>query len=73
MSIKLQIEIQGEIIQVKDMKAYRGWSHVYPGQEFRTQDISFTYDELRSMGNGKHLVKANEKAKRDSGGRYERG
>ncbi len=71
MSIKLQIEIQGETIQAKDIKAYRGWSHVDPGQEFQTQGSSFTYDELRGLGNGKHLVKANglpEKVDRDSGG-----
>lgn len=58
MSIKLQIEIQGEIIQVKDMKAYRGWSQIYPGQDFHTQGSSFTYDDLRGLGNGKHLLKA---------------
>lgn len=74
MSIKLQIEIQGEIIQVKDMKAYRGWSHVYPGQEFQTQGSSFTYDELRGLGNGEHLVKAKGlpgKVDQDSGGKHE--
>ncbi len=73
MSIKLQIELLGEIIQVKDLHSYTGLSQIYPGQEFQTQGSSFTYDELRGLGNGEHLVKANEKAKRDSGGRYERG
>jgi hypothetical protein len=57
MSIKLEIEIQGEILQVRDENSSMAWSQVYPGRVFRTQDVSFTYDELRGMGNGKHLAK----------------
>jgi hypothetical protein len=33
------------------------WSQIYPGRVFRTQGVLFTYDELRGMGNGTHLVK----------------
>jgi hypothetical protein len=54
--INLEIEIQGEILQVRDESSTRAWSQLYPGRVFRTQDVSFTYDELRGMGNGKHLV-----------------
>jgi hypothetical protein len=73
MSIKLQIELLGEIVQVKDLHSYTGLSQVYPGQVFQAQGSSFTYDDLRGLGNGTHLVNANEKVKRDSAGRYERG
>ena len=62
MMIKLEIEIQGEILQVRDNNSSKGWSQVYPGRVFRTQDVSFTYDELRGMGNGKHLVKPRKPA-----------
>lgn len=58
MAINLQIEIQGEILQVRDNNSTKVWSQLYPGRLFRTQEVSFTYDELRGMGNGKHLVKA---------------
>jgi hypothetical protein len=58
MAITLEIEIQGEILQVRDQKSSMAWSPLYPGRVFRTQDVSFTYDELRGMGNGKHLVKS---------------
>jgi hypothetical protein len=58
MQIRLEIKIQGEILQVRDNNSTRVWSQVYPGRVFRTQDVSFTYDELRGMGNGKHLVKS---------------
>ena len=57
MAINLEIEIQGEILQVRDNSLTTVWSQLYPGRVFRTQDVSFTYDELRGMGNGKHLVK----------------
>jgi hypothetical protein len=58
MGISLQIELQGEILQVRDLNARMTWSQVYPGRVFRTQDVSFTYDELRGMGKGNHLVKS---------------
>lgn len=58
MTIKLEIEIQGEILQVRDETSSMAWSQIYPGRVFRTQDTPFTYDDLRSMGNGKHTVKA---------------
>ena len=57
MAIKLEIQIQGEILQVRDNHSTSAWSQIYPGRVFRTQGESFTYDELRGMGNGKHLVK----------------
>ena len=56
--IRLEIEIQGEILQVRNDSLSTAWSPAYPGRVFRTQDVSFTYDELRGMGNGKHLVDA---------------
>ena len=56
MTIRLEIEIEGEILQVRDTNATMTWSQVYPGRVFRTQDVPFTYDELRGLGNGKHLV-----------------
>jgi hypothetical protein len=61
MGISLQIEIQGEILQVRDLNARMTWSQVYPGRAFRTQDVSFTYDELRGMGNGTHSVKSRKR------------
>ncbi len=57
MTIKLEIEIQGEILQVRDENSSMAWSQLYPGRDFRTQDVFFAYDELRGLGNGKHLVK----------------
>jgi hypothetical protein len=57
MAIKLEIEIQGEILQVRDNNSTTVRRQLYPGQVFRTQEVSFTYDELRGIGNGKHLVK----------------
>ena len=57
MSIKLEIQIQGEILQIRDNSSTTAWSQLYPGRDFRTQGVSFTYDELRGMGNGTHLVK----------------
>ena len=63
MTIKLEIEIQGEILQVRDSNTRMAWSQLYPGRVFRTQEITFTYDELRSMGNGKHAVKAKNSSK----------
>jgi hypothetical protein len=60
MSIKLQIEIQGEILQVRDHHASMSWSQLYPDRVFHTQGVPFTYDELRGMGNGTHLVKASK-------------
>ena len=56
MTIKLEIEIQGEILQVRDNHSTSAWSQIYPGRVFRTQGESFTYDELRGMGNGTHRV-----------------
>ena len=76
MAVKLQIEIQGEILQVRDNYSTTAWSQVYPSQDFHSRGLSFNYDALRGMGNGTHIVKANglpEKVKRDSGGRYGRG
>ena len=58
MQIRLEIEILGEIVQVRDNNSVKAWSHLYPGRDFSTQGVSFTYDELRGMGNGKHLVKS---------------
>ena len=58
MAINLEIEIQGEILQVRDSNSSMAWSQIYPGRVFRTQEESFTYDELRGMGNGKHLMKS---------------
>ena len=57
MAIKLEIEIQGEILQVRDNYSTKGRSHLYPSGVFLTQGMSFAYDELRGMGNGTHLVK----------------
>lgn len=62
--INLEIEIQGEILQVRDNYSRTAWSQVYPGRVFRTQDVYFTYDELRGMGNGKHLVKHRQPVKK---------
>jgi hypothetical protein len=58
MPIKLEIQIRGEILLVRDAYSNKVWSQLYPGRVFPAQGISFTYDELRGMGNGKHLVKA---------------
>ena len=58
MAINLEIEIQGEILQVRDNHSSTVWSQIYPDRIYRTQDVSFTYDELRGMGNGKHLMKS---------------
>ena len=58
MAIRLDIKILGEILQVRNDSLSTAWSPLYPGRVFRTQDVSFTYDELRGMGNGKHLVNA---------------
>jgi hypothetical protein len=57
MTIKLEIQIQGEILQVRDNHSTSAWSQIYPSRVFRTQGESFTYDELRGMGNGTHPVK----------------
>lgn len=57
MSIKLEIQIQGEILQVRDKYSTSAWSQIYPGRDFRTKGESFSYDELRGMGNGTHPVK----------------
>jgi hypothetical protein len=68
MAIRLEIEIQGEILQVRDENSSRAWSQIYPGRVFRTQDVSFTYDELRGMGNGTHLVRAKKPPGKPAGG-----
>jgi hypothetical protein len=57
MAIKLEIEIMGEILRVRDNYSNTSWSQLYPNRVFHTQDMLFTYDELRSMGNGTHPVK----------------
>jgi len=57
MAIKLEIEIQGEILQVRDNHSTKGRSLHYPGGIFLAQGRTFTYDELRGMGNGTHLLK----------------
>jgi hypothetical protein len=57
MTIKLEIKILGEILQVRDNHSTTAWSQLYPGRVFDTQGVSFTYDELRGMGNGTHSVK----------------
>ena len=61
--IKLEIEIQGEILQVRDKVATMAWSQIYPGQEFRTKGESFSYDEMRGMGNGTHPMKTSKPKK----------
>ena len=66
--INLEIEIQGEILQVRDESSTRAWSQLYPGRVFRTQNVTFTYDELRGMGNGKHMVKARNPPGKVAGG-----
>lgn len=66
--IQLEIQILGEILQVRDHNVKAAWSQVYPGRVFRTQDVPFAYDELRGMGNGKHFVKANSRSKKAAGG-----
>jgi hypothetical protein len=66
--INLEIEIQGEILQVRDNNSTKRWSQVYPSREFRTQDMSFAYDELRGMGNGKHAVKTPSPTGKVAGG-----
>lgn len=63
MSIKLEIQIQGEILQVRDKHLTSAWSPIYDGQVYRTQGESFTYDELRGMGNGTHPVKSSKPKK----------
>jgi hypothetical protein len=55
--VKIQIEILGEILQVRD-RSSGTTAQLYPGQVFRTQDVPLSYDELRGMGNGTHLLKA---------------
>jgi hypothetical protein len=65
--IKLEIEILGEIIQVRDKYATWVWSQVYPGRVFQIQGMTFTYDELRGMGNGKHLVKGRKPVEKMAG------
>lgn len=57
MPIKLEIEIQGDILQVRDNDSTKVWTQLYSSRVFRTQGVCFTYFELRSLGNGTHLVK----------------
>ena len=57
MLVKLEIQLLGEILQVRDSSAGMKWSEIYPDQIFNTQGVPFTYDELRGLGNGKHSVK----------------
>lgn len=61
--IKLEIQIQGEILQVRDKVLTSARSQIYPGQDFCTQGESFSYDELRGMGNGTHSLKASKPKK----------
>ena len=56
MLIKLEVQILGEILQVRDSVFSKTWTTIYPGQVFSTRGVSFNYDELRGMGNGKHPV-----------------
>ncbi len=65
MSIRLEIQLQGEILQVRDNNSTWVWSQVYPGRVFRTQGDSFTYDELQGMGNGTHPVKPRKPMEQD--------
>lgn len=58
MLVKLEIEILGEILRVRDENSSKAWSQVYPGRIFNTQGVPFAYDELRGLGNGKHRVNA---------------
>jgi hypothetical protein len=58
MLIKLEIEILGDILQVRDENSGKTWSQIYPGRGFDTQGVLFAYDELRGLGNGKHRVNA---------------
>jgi hypothetical protein len=59
--VKIQIEILGEILQVRD-RSSGATAQLYPGQVYRTQDVPLSYDELRGMGNGTHLLKAKKAA-----------
>ena len=68
MAIRLDIKILGEILQVRDDSLTMAWSQIYPGRVYRTQDVAFTYDELRAMGNGKHSVKAKSPPGKAAGG-----
>ena len=61
--ISLEIRIQGEILLVRDKVATMAWSQIYPGQEFCTQGESFSYDQLRGLGNGKHSLKSSKPKK----------
>jgi hypothetical protein len=65
--IKLEIEILGEIVRVRDENSSPAWAPIYPGRVFRTQDVPFAYDELRGMGNGKHVIKAKSPSKKVAG------
>jgi hypothetical protein len=57
MFVKLEIQILGEILQVRDNGSRMNWTGLYPDQSFSARGVPFTYDELRGMGNGKHVVK----------------
>ena len=63
MAIKLEIEVLGEILRVRDTIVTMAWSQLYPGRDFRSQGESFSYDELRGMGNGTHSLKASKPKK----------
>ena len=44
MTSKPQIEIQGQILRLRDNKSTMDSSQLHPGRLFRTQDVSFAYD-----------------------------
>lgn len=57
MLVRLEIEIMGEILHVRESSSSKGWSSIYPGQKFNARGAIFQYEELRSLGNGKHEIK----------------
>ena len=59
MLVSLEIQIIGEILQVRDTASTK-LVDVYPDQVFSTRGVPFTYDELRGLGNGKHRVNAKQ-------------
>jgi len=68
MKINLEIEIQGEVLQVRDRRSKRmAWSRIYPDQIFSAQGVPFTYNELRGMGNGKTQVNDKQPVKSVTG------
>jgi hypothetical protein len=68
MFVKLEIQILGEILQVRDNGSRMNWTGLYPDQTFSARGVPFTYDELRGMGNGKHVVQAKSPSSEVAGG-----